>query len=424
MKATDYISSVLIIDDQHSEVVGLEMVLDSNDILHTYCNPDELPESPYRNRQLIFCDLFLSKTATEVQGHISELRKILKRVVGKEFGSYGLVLWTRNLQHIDLVKEALSNDIDKYRVPLFIVGLDKTEYILRDSYETVLDDLNDRLFDNKAAYFFLNWRNSVSLGADKAVSEIYALAPEYSKQSVELSYILYVLACNFSGAAVKNGAKYDGLYQDAYKAFDELLFTSLVSQQMNIEFDVFGDIIQNPWDDSFERLLEKMARLNASILIERDGLHQNLVLPGSVYLVKNGNPMLVDKNNPRRSKAIAIELTPPCDSLHKKVQSRLIGGFVLPCPKTKEELDKYVNKVFKAGYKYRIWPILLDNEVKFLCFDFRKLCSVDDSELKDSAKYELIFCAKHKLFSDILQKFSSHAARLGVALIQPTIEVE
>ena len=46
MKATDYISSVLIIDDLHDEVIGLETALDSNDILHTYCNPDDLPKLP------------------------------------------------------------------------------------------------------------------------------------------------------------------------------------------------------------------------------------------------------------------------------------------------------------------------------------------------------------------------------------------
>ena len=110
MKATDYISSVLIIDDQPEEVAGLEEVLKSNDILYTFCDPKDLPDSKFRNRQIIFFDLYLSATATEVEGHISELRKILKRVVGQEFGSYGLVLWTSHLQHIDLVKERISKD--------------------------------------------------------------------------------------------------------------------------------------------------------------------------------------------------------------------------------------------------------------------------------------------------------------------------
>lgn len=422
MKATDYISSVLIIDDQHDDVIGLERALDINDILHTYCNPDDLPKSPYRNRQLIFCDLFMGPPSAEVKGHIAILRRILAKVVGKNFGPYGLVLWTKHIDEISLVKEAISQDYDKYRAPLFIVGLDKTEYIKKDGYESILIDLNNILFEDKAAYFFLNWMNSVSAGADRAVSEIYALAPEYTKQSIELSYILYILACNYSGVAVKNGRKYEGMYQDAYKAFDELLFTSLVSQQMNIDFDIFSDDIQNPWNDSFEKLLEKMSLLNASILIEREGLHQNLVLPGSVYWIKTNNHLLVGKDNPKKSKPIAIELTPPCDSAHKKVQSRLVGGFMLPCPKTKDKLKKYVDKNFKGENKYLIWPVHLDGEDKFLCFDFRKLCSVDDSELMDSAKYELAFCAKHKLFSDVLQKFSSHAARLGVALIKPEID--
>ena len=68
------------------------------------------------------------------------------------------------------------------------------------------------------------------------------------------------------------------------------------------------------------------------------------------------------------------------------------------------------------GRSYCLHPITIGNE-KVLCLiiDFRYLITVKDTELKDKDEYEIWFRAKPKLFADILQKFSSHAARLGLS---------
>ena len=81
-------------------------------------------------------------------------------------------------------------------------------------------------------------------------------------------------------------------------------------------------------------------------------------------------------------------------------------------------MNKY-NKIFKADNRYIIWPIEIGEGIKYICFDFRYVYGIEDTALKDSSNFELIFKVKHRLFSDILQKFSSHAARLGLSIIQP-----
>ena len=44
-----------------------------------------------------------------------------------------------------------------------------------------------------------------------------------------------------------------------------------------------------------------------------------------------------------------------------------------------------------------------------------------DENLKDDSKYRIIFRAKSKLFADILQKYSSYSARLGISNIIPEL---
>lgn len=61
--------------------------------------------------------------------------------------------------------------------------------------------------------------------------------------------------------------------------------------------------------------------------------------------------------------------------------------------------------------------VMVNNKIMAFCFDFRYLFTPLDKDLTDISLYELWFRAKPKLFADVLQKFSSHAARLGLSNI-------
>lgn len=434
MRIADSIKSALIIDNKEDEVEGLQSVLRDEGIYYTFHTPTELDgnEQKIKNHQIIFMDFSLDDTKTNPVENIALIRKALKKICQDEFGSYGLILWTKHLgesENVKLFKEKLSIDAKNkgYITPLFVVGLDKLKYIQK-GYASLWEDLNTELLKDKAALFFFNWRYSVDIASDKALKSMYQLVPDYETQAQRFPYLLYQMAENYSGVPVKDMNVYEGMYKDAYRAFDELLYSDLISKQSGLE-NCFPKQIEKP-DCAFEEEIEQMAQINSKLLLDLSMTDQNIVMPGNVYqIVKNNNFLQLDiteneflnKNNELLEDGfipIAIELTPPCDFSHKKVSSRLIGGFMINCPKEEKKI-KSCKGSFKGENKYTIWPVTFQNVIKFICFDFRNIYVEEDKTMMDASSYKLLFMVKHRLFSDILQKFSSHAARLGLSIIQP-----
>lgn len=423
MSITDNLKSVLIIDDDYNEVKDLENILNKEGIYSSYYAPEHIDnnQNKIKNHQIFFIDLMLIDGNTV--DNISKIRKILKKICSDSFGSYGLVLWTKHIEDLDVFKDKISKDAENkvYVTPLFIIGLDKSPY-QRNGYENLWEDLNKKLRENKSALFFFNWRNSVEKAADKTVNEIYQLASDYKEQHKQFTYLLYKMAENCSGVPTKGLEVYDGMHLDAYRAFDELLYSDLISKQSDFE-NIFSEKIVKP-DYSFEDELEQMSKINAKLLFDFSKKNQSMVLPGNVYQLVENNSFLKLKGQPKKHNCIpiAIEMTPPCDSAHKKISSRLVGGFMMDCPNNKEKINEYITNTFKADSKYLIWPINCNEKMKFICLDFRHIYVENDEKLKDISMYKLLFTVKHRLFADILQKFSSHSARLGLSIVQPIID--
>lgn len=425
MRIADDIKSALIIDNGYSDVEELEKILDKGNIYHSFFKPDDIKDEQRRikNHQIIFMDFSLDDSK-KPEENISIIRRILKKICKRDFGSYGLVLWTKHIEHIQLFKEKLSIDSEKkeYITPLFVVGLDKLKY-KQYGYGSLWEDLDKELQENKAALFFFNWRNSVDKASDNALNNMYQLVPEYEKQAEQFPYLLYQMAKNYSGIPTENMEVYDGMNKDAYRVFDELLYSDLISQQTKLD-DIFSEQINKP-DYTFEEELEQIAKINSKLLLDLSITDQSVVMPGNFYQIIKDNRFLKLDGFPKKHNPIpiAVELTPPCDFSHKKISSRLIGGFMIDCPTSKEKLNEYTEKIYKAGSKYLIWPMFYNDAVKFVCLDFRNIYIESEETMKDASFYKLLFMVKHRLFADILQKFSSHAARLGLSIIQPDITI-
>ena len=93
--------------------------------------------------------------------------------------------------------------------------------------------------------------------------------------------------------------------------------------------------------------------------------------------------------------------------MYRYLQKCLYRGL---CPKlsTNRNSDK----------EYTIGPVFLNGKVRYVIFDFTYLVTESIEKLRDKNCYEICYRAKPKLFSHILQRFSSHAARLGLANIE------
>ena len=450
MLLNDILNRVLIIDDKENEIKELREVLTADDISVDYSNPDIPHDFQFkRNRQLVFMDLMLDGIVNNLKTNISRIISILRNNLSQDFGLYGLVVWTSHHEEVESLKEALGRaykqDLENANMsdeeiasadmepvsfntspivpPLFVVSLDKTEYISK-GYDNLLSDLSDRIKDDTSAYFFTSWYESVINGVSKSINDIYSLAPEYPKRKEELTYLLYILGLNHIGISKKNASGYDKITEDTFKVFDELLSSDLNSRERDTK-PLLTSIPQKPWANDLKKKVRISSILNSKLFVDSDGLSSNHIVPGNVYKVMDANSPLIVSDKPNDLVMfkfdytnVAIELTPPCDFSNKKAGSRLIGGFAFEIKDTitKRELVKI--KAALAGDRfYKLCMVMVDGKIMAYCFDFRYLYTPLNSDLINGALYELWFRAKPKLFADVLQKFSSHAARLGLSNI-------
>ena len=422
MNIADNIKSVLIIDNKEDEVVGLEDILKTEGTYFTFYTPQKLNETekPIKNHQIIFMDFSLDDTKREPVENIGLIRKALKKICKESFGSYGLVLWTRHMDHIQEFKEKLSIDAEKkeYITPLFVVGLDKSVY-LQNGYDSLWEDLNVKLLENKAAFFFFNWKNTIGKGTDHALQNLYGLVPDYTKQETELPFLLYSLAHNYAGVHVENNKKYKGMYQDAYKAFDEILYNDLISEQKNEGFDFFQETIPDPWQNDHTKKITCFANLNSKMYID-DNVNPAYVLPGNIYMVEDDiSSLKSNKKWPANNFTwIALDITPPCDiAQNKTIYSSLIGGFMLDCTPTKEGL-----KTFKGQYdkdsQFSIYPVMIDSKTKWITLDFSCIYIISQQDIFNKG-FKLLFRFKKGLYAEAQRLYTTHIGRLGTSLLHP-----
>lgn len=491
----DCINSAIIVDDKEDEIVDLKKVLMANGIyveFHEYKGDFHVPgEGHLKNRNLIFMDLMLNDNCTQIRENISILISVLAKLTnGSHFGSYGLIVWTKHdefikdlkdsLSKVSLVKEnnqdeeetdsdeeEITTDIHLNNPPLFVVGLSKSKYNKGNGiydYNSLQDDLEQELFENKSAYFFVNWNATVEKAKNKIVRSFYNLGSDYDNREVRLNYLFCSLAKNHTG--INDADDYPYLTADAYKAFDELLYSELYAQQADFNISLFDTQQNCPFEDEEEK--QKIAAIiNAMMFVDSYGLSSEEVVPGNIYKVKvSESPLITDriacdklinserkklesikqknenikqhnKKNPKLKEEfeifepecwnVAIELTPPCDySQNKRKMARLVGGYIFDIPlgvfADKPDRSRFSEAhclpVSNSDKEYTIGPIFLNGKVRYVIFDFTYLVTESIEKLRDKNCYEICYRAKPKLFSHILQRFSSHAARLGLSNIE------
>ena len=250
------------------------------------------------------------------------------------------------------------------------------------------------------------------------------MLPNYKYESVDFTFILKKLALNYTGIEDSQVGAYP-LHIDAFKSFDDILHAELINaQKSGTNLFTKATVFSNPND-----LSKIFAQLNSAILIDGNNIDQDTVIPGNIYENKNIGSQFKSDKSIRNAINIVFELTPPCDFSHpnKRIRARLVGGFLINISITdpSKSIEKNVKKqleLLKLNTEFlynEVYPITIKNiaNPQLLILDFRNFGSEEDSNLRDSSKYKILFRAKPKLFADVLQKFSAHAARLGLSVI-------
>ena len=428
----DFFTSALIIDNDFKEVKDLISYLEEDkDVWTKYLSPADLDKktTPFNNRKIIFLDLYLDDSRSSID-NISKIRSYFKSIIGKNFGTYGIVLWTKHTSHFDDFCTKIFQKNNPFTLPLFVIPLDKTIYIRKGNYEGVLEDLEIKLTTDVPSSFFIEWNKAVINGSDKTISSLYNLFDTNEKKNNNLEAVLYELACNYTGIPKDNINDYD-LQKDLVKSLMDSLQFEISGNYKKIQ-GLFSDPASLEYSDTDKEKV--FSKLNYLLLLDSDNLSESYVFPGNIYEIlskdtllyidevfyrKNGKIKKIDLNNNENdikvNKRIAIEITPPCDFAQNKKQSlsRIVGGVIL-------DYNEKVKEYFKGNSLYTdLYPVYIEEfeNPQILIFDFYRLQTVKEDDLKDTTKYKIFVKAKDKLFSDILQKLSSHIARLGIAVI-------
>lgn len=439
----EYIENALVIDDKEGEVDTLIQTLRGKGVAVTYFDPSqEKRKIKFRNHKIVFLDLYLNPSTTQLSTQISTIRSILKDNFGPLYGAYGIVLWSAHSEYLEKLQKSIQKDAEKnyYTLPLFMISLDKTKYSQDDSkIKTLYDDIDNALKEDFAARFFMEWYNSVRIAQDKTIYNIYSLLPDYSLRSKLFMFVLGKMAVNYNGISKEQVNGYP-LYIDAFKSFDDILHGELVGCQKsssnvfeNCPKEIYEVEVFNEKTDIFEQqeLTPIFAHLNAANFIDDNNIDLKKVVPGNVYEVMDPKCELYIKSddwiykslsgigNKRTVKRVVLEITPPCDFANtgKSIRARLIGGLIIIKNENTKDLIKRI-KERREFYYNEVYPVKIPNNkgLYHIVFDYRYLGAESKDKLQVIEKYKVLFRLKPRLFADILQKFSSHAARLGVSV--------
>lgn len=156
------------------------------------------------------------------------------------------------------------------------------------------------------------------------------------------------------------------------------------------------------------------ATINTKLLLDENVEHCN-IMPGNIYKIQKTGSEFLSKFINTGDIPILIEMTPPCDFANRKNgHPKLLGGFITKYSDGRMKQLKS-DAIYTESQPLKLAAIPTNNMM--ICFDFRHIGVIPADELNDPTQYTLLYRAKESLFSDILQKLSSHTARLGLAVL-------
>lgn len=428
----------LVIDDQILEAMPLLTLLGKNGVPTMYYsgNSHELPESPFSEIRLVFCDLKFFATHEE-KSIVSNVLAILKALIAETNGPYILLVWSaHSADYVDALQEALNTTKIK---PEFVLQLDKGDFFTSTDngapFDEIIDEISNLELDTgdelrikelikektdplrsskwapvsdalgsigkkleeelkKANLFhlFVLWENTIAKSAIETVNSIYAAIPESISQDKKLRAMLFYLA-RYRLEQQLNTADDETKFRAALDSLNEL-FSYFYSEQVHelsynqIEPDKIEQIreIQELSDAKFNqwKMLSSGEKGHhpGNVYLDADKLfrYHGLLVPDRNKKAEQYAEILEFLEKSTQIRYILIDLSSDCDIAQKKLfVSRVVPGVMVPV----EEANGRLKESGKPDYIFKLSPVEFEGKNWYIAFNVNQMFAVDVDKLAD-----------------------------------------
>ena len=454
---------VVLVDDKYDEIREIQRFLAENGIpyiFYDYADMHEMDIVKIDGIRLLFLDIRLEAGNIEPKNINSVLATTVEKIVPKDNGPYGIILWTNEYERKDDVSAYLLENLDNDETtkPLFISAMDKKDFSKRKCEELADEILN--LYNKSKMFSFITEVENRAMTIPPNVIKMicYGFLNNVSNNELEKLLLSFVACekgdnCDSSYSATKTLLRqFVGLIKDRYM--------EIISDER------FVEKISGYWDFDFsnereldkirdEKIIEQIASVNTALNVNTYASSVENV-PGKVYMHrcsitlgvdektlykstfradKNCQARIYRKNDgfgnsflsiykevTHNSKAITLtffpiemDITPNCDYAQAKNDMiRTVYGYIAYVDKGEVvNVTKHISKIEKLfnGFVYVTPVFKIRGNVCLLILNTKLLYLEKHGYSK---KLNYLFRLNEEITNEIRKKAADNISRLGI----------
>lgn len=463
---------VLVIDDQIEEAMPLLNLLGKKGIPSVYYsgNLSELPEFPFDEIRLVFCDLKYN-AAPDGKSIASNVLSILKALISEQNGPYILLVWSAH--GADYLEELQTTLKETEIKPEFILQLDKGEFfVLKDNgalFDEMIDSVSEldldptdenrvkKLIEEKTCslrnskrellpealknierklseelkkanlfHLFVLWENTIAMSAIETVNSIYEAIPDTIPAKKKLRAMLFYLA-HYRLEKQMEGADEEVKFQAAMDSLNELFSYFFFERAHNlspeqIELDKIQDIqeIKDLSDAKFNqwKMLTSGNKGHHPGNIYRD-LEKGFQFHGLIAVdafkkPKEYQAIKDELGTNANIEYILVDISSDCDIAQKKIfVSRVVPGVMIPT----EDIERYrTEKKIKCqsgepDYIFSLSPVEFNKKSWYIAFNVNQMFALQMDKLVDE---NLMYALTGSYIISLKQTSASCVSKHGI----------
>ena len=435
---------VLVIDDQITEAMPLLNLLGKKGVPAMYYsgNLSELPETPFDEIRLVFCDLKYN-VAADAKSVASTVISILKALISEKNGPYILLAWSA---HGTDYLEELKITLDSTKIkPEFILQLDKSEFFSSQDNDTWFDEMIDsvsrleldaedevqvkKLIEEKVNSFrssqkipntdaleniekklaeelkkanlfhlFVLWENTIAASAIETVNSIYDAIPDSIPVNKKLRAMLFYLA-RYRLEQQMEGADEKVKFQAAMDSLNEI-FAYFYFEQVHalsfeqVELDKIQDIqeIRALSDAKFNqwKMLASGTKGHHPGNIYHDSekyfQYHGLIKPDAFTKAAEYKTIVAELEGNTNIRYILVDVSSDCDIAQKKIfVSRVVPGIMIPTDTMKVYQETKKLKSGAPDYIFSLCPVEFEGKSWYIAFNVNQMFSLQMDKLTDDS---------------------------------------